>query len=148
MIESEILIQVQNDLTRLSTEDARIALAKFVPNSQNVYGVRLPIIKNLAKKYKKYGFSLIWELWYSDGFEEQMLAIKLLNKNCKKNPNLTLELLHEFSQNVNNWAICDTLCSEGIRPILKIKSREIWQMAADCLASNFMWVRHMGINVV
>ncbi len=93
MTGSDVLTEIQDKLSTFSTEEARVAFAKFVPNSRNVYGVRLPMINNLAKQYKAHGFPLIGKLWNSGAFEERMLAIKLLNKICRKDPDLTLELL-------------------------------------------------------
>ena len=145
MTKSDVLIEIQNELNDRSSEEAREGFAKFVPHSQNVYGVRLPIINDMARTYKNSGFPIVRELWASGAFEECMLAVKILSKTCKSDPDLTLELLDQFKADIDNWAICDTLCSEGIRSIFKIKQTEIWSLATSYLRSDEMWTRRMGI---
>jgi len=141
----KILDEIRNKLRSLSSEEAKKAFAKFVPNSQQVYGVRLPQINQLAKEYSAHGFLLIEALWQSGAFEEKMLAVKVLNRTCRKDPDHTLKLLNLFKSYVDNWAICDTLCSEGIRPILKTHSSEVFDLAKKYLDLDVMWIRRMGV---
>jgi len=101
---SALLKQVQKELQTNSTPEAKAAALKFVPNAQRVYGIRTPILKVLAKKYKEGGFELVRELWTSGAFEEKLLAAKMLNVICKKNPELSLKLVKSFSKDISNWA--------------------------------------------
>ena len=70
----------------------------------------------LAKKYKEGGFDLIKELWDSGAFEERLLAAKLLNVICKKDPLLSLELVADFSKDISNWAVCDAVGMQSLKP--------------------------------
>ena len=83
---SVLLKQVQKELKEHSTPEAKAAALKFVPNAEKVYGIRTPVLNVLAKKYKEGGFDLVKELWDSGAFEEKLLAAKLLNVICKKDP--------------------------------------------------------------
>ena len=145
MSHSELLTEVQKKLVQYATAEARLASMKFVPNTGNVYGVRMPVLNDMAKDYAQYGFQLIEALWKSGAYEERMLAVKLLSRNCRKDPDYTLRLVEDFSLEIDNWAVCDTLCSEAIRPILKLKNKEIWNLARTFLTSEKMWIRRMGI---
>src|SRR5258705_13335412 len=101
---SALLKQVQKELQEHSTPEAQAAALKFVPNAERVYGIRTPVLNVLAKKYKEGGFDLVKELWDSGAFEERLLAAKLLNAICKKDPLFSLKLVTGFSKDISNWA--------------------------------------------
>jgi 3-methyladenine DNA glycosylase AlkD len=79
-----LLKEIQEQLKLKSTSEGKLSTQKFVPNSQEIYGTRMPDINELAKQYKEGGFDLVKELWTSGAFEEKVLAAKLLNRICKK----------------------------------------------------------------
>src|SRR5215510_12797371 len=106
---SALLKQVQKELIEHSTPEAKTAALKFVPNAEKVYGIRTPVLNMFAKKYKEGSFELVKELWDSGAFEEKLLAAKLLNVICKKDPQLSLRLVATFSKNISDWAVCDSL---------------------------------------
>ena len=87
---SALLKQIQKELNESSTPEAEAAALKFVPNAEKVYGIRTPVLNEMAKKYKEGGFELVKELWSSGEFEEKMLPAKMLNVICKKDPMLSL----------------------------------------------------------
>ncbi|MEQ9426921.1 MAG: DNA alkylation repair protein [Cyclobacteriaceae bacterium] len=140
-----VLNEIKENLFRLSSDEAKKSAAKFVPTANKIYGVRLPGINALAKKYKEHGFPLIEALWQSGWYEERLLVAKLLTSNCRNDPERTLELLKRFKDDIDNWAVCDTLCSEGIRPLIKKHGDEVQSLAEEFLKSDKMWVRRMGI---
>lgn len=49
---SALLKQVQKELQTHSTPEAKAAALKFVPGATKVYGIRTPVLNELAKKYK------------------------------------------------------------------------------------------------
>ena len=102
---SALLKQVQKELKESSTPEAKAAALKFVPNAEKVYGIRTPVLNVMAKKYKEGGFELVKELWNSGAFEEKLLAGKLLNMICKKDPLLSLKLVAGFTKNISDWAV-------------------------------------------
>jgi len=106
---SDLLKQIQLELKAHSTSEAKTAAMKFVPNAEKIYGIRTPVLNLFAKKYKDGGFDLAKELWNSGAFEEKLLAAKLLNVICKKDPLLSLKLVKGFSKDISDWAVCDTL---------------------------------------
>ncbi len=64
-----LLKQLQEELKSHSTEDAKAAALKFVPGVTKIYGIRMPVLNEMAKKYKEGGFELVKELWRSGAFE-------------------------------------------------------------------------------
>jgi 3-methyladenine DNA glycosylase AlkD len=139
------LKEIQSALERMADPAAKASFKKFVPTSQNVYGVRLPFLNELAKQYKSAKFDLVRELWNSGVFEEKLLAAKILGRICKGDPDKTLALLAQFSSEISDWAVCDTLATQGIRGIYKIKQKEIFDLAKKFVKSGDIWQRRMGI---
>lgn len=89
---------IQKILVSNSTPEAMAASKKFVPGVVKVYGVRMPLLNQLAKQFKEGGFELVHQLWQSGAFEEKILAAKILGIIAKKDAKRSLELVHEFSK--------------------------------------------------
>jgi 3-methyladenine DNA glycosylase AlkD len=132
---SALLKQIQKELEAAATPEAKAAALKFVPGATKVYGIRTPVLNEMAKKYKAGGFDLITELWQSGAFEEKMLAAKMLREVCKKDPELSLKLVADFSKDVSDWAVCDTLGMQSLKPVAKKIQPAIFDLSAKLLTS-------------
>jgi 3-methyladenine DNA glycosylase AlkD len=139
------LSEIQWILHQKGTEEGRASFQKFVPTSQKVYGVRLPDINELAKQYKQAGMDLVVELWKSGAFEERLLAAKLLGKLAKQQPQKTLQLVQEFSTDIHDWAVCDTLGTQSIKGIAKAYHEAIFALSKHLMVSVNPWQRRLGI---
>ena len=145
---SDLLKQIQKELKEHSTPEAKEAALKFVPNAEKVYGTRAPALNLLAKKYKDGGFDLAKELWSSGAFEEKMLAAKLLNVICKKDAQLSLKLVAEFSKDISDWAVCDTLGMQSLKPVAKKIQKEIFGLSAKLIKSKNLWERRLSLVII
>lgn len=145
---SALLKQVQKNLEASSTPEAKVAALKFVPGATKVYGIRMPILNEMAKKYKTGSFELVKELWKSGAFEERMLAAKLLREICKKNPKLSIDLVSSFSKDIADWAVCDTLGMQSLKPVAKKMQKEIFELSAKLLRSKNFWERRLSLVIV
>ncbi len=145
MIMSKEWSEIQKMLQTKANEKVKTSFQKFIPSSQNVYGVKVPELNQLAANYKIGGFELIEELWKSGAFEEKLLAAKILGKVCKKDPGKTLQLIETFSKEVTDWAVCDTLAMQGVRGIAKIKQKEILEISKKLIKSKNFWKRRFAI---
>ncbi|MCD6476681.1 MAG: DNA alkylation repair protein [Candidatus Aenigmarchaeota archaeon] len=139
------LTEIRNFLKEKSNNKVKESGGKFVPTSKKVYGVYLAEINKIVSKYTSGGFKLVEELWKSDYLEERILAAKILGKICKKDPEKTLELIRKFVDDIVDWATCDTLAIQGIRPIAKIKQKEIFELSKKLVKSKNPWKRRFGI---
>lgn len=142
------LKQIQKELTENSTTEAKAAAMKFVPNAEKVYGIRMPMLNEMAKKYKAGGFELINELWSSGAFEEKMLAAKMLREVCKKDPALSLKMVTTFSKDISDWAVCDTLGMQSLKPVAKKLQKEIFDLSAKWLKSKNFWQRRLSLVII
>ena len=145
MIMSKQLEEIKKALRKKSNKKVKISCQKFVPTSQKVYGVRVPELNKLAARYKSAGFELVEELWNSGAFEEKLLASKILGKICKKDPERTLKIIEKFSKGISDWAVCDTLATQGIREIAGLKQEEILETSKKLIRSKNPWERRFAI---
>jgi len=140
-----LLKQIQEELNDISTPEAKTAALKFVPGITTVYGIRMPVLNVLAKKYKEGGFELVKELWNSGAFEEKILAAKLLRFICKKDPELAMKLVEDFSKNISDWAVCDTLGMQSLKPVAKKMQKEIFNLSGRLIRSKNLWQRRLSL---
>ena len=139
------LREIRDHFGKSSSEEARAATRKFVPTSVQVLGVRLPVINELARQYKKGGFDLATKLWHAGTYEEQLLAAKILGLAARESPERTIALLMEFSTNISDWAVCDTLGLQSVKTITAKQENKIIDAAQELLKSPVMWQRRLGI---
>jgi 3-methyladenine DNA glycosylase AlkD len=102
----------------------------------------------LAKKYKEGGFDLVKELWNSGAFEEKLLAAKMLNVICKKDPELSLKLVSSFSKDISNWAVCDTVGMQALKPVAKKIQKEIFGLSVKLIKSKNLWERRLSLVII
>lgn len=145
---SDLLKKVQEELKKNSTSEAKAAALKFVPHAEKVYGIRTPILNALAKKYKEGGFELVEELWRSGAFEEKLLAAKLLNVICKKDPLQSLALVTSFTKDISDWAVCDAIGMQSLKPVANKIQKEIFDLSARLVRSKLLWERRLSLVLI
>ena len=113
-----------------------------------MYGVRNPVLNELASAFKAGGFDLVEELWKAGSLEEKTLAVKMLGKIAKKDPDRSLQLVRLFAKNIGNWAVCDAIGMQGLKPILKTHQEEIFALANKYNTSKDSWQRRLSLVLV
>jgi 3-methyladenine DNA glycosylase AlkD len=139
------LSSVQAQLRASANRAARAATRKFVPTSQVVYGVRVPILNALVRSCRPGGFELVEALWASGAFEERLLASKLLGAVARQDPARALKFVKAASRNVSDWAVCDTLGTQGVRSIARVERDAFFALAEGLTRSRRVWQRRLGI---
>ena len=142
---SQRLSSIKQALAAQSDEKAKGAVRKFIPTSQQVYGVRLPRLNQIAKEHREGGFELAEALWKSGAFEEKLLAAKLLGSFCKKDPDRALALAKKFAAQISDWAVCDTLGIQGVKGIAFEKQTELLAWSNKLVKSKNLWQRRLGL---
>ena len=140
-----MISEIQRFLKKKSNKKVKDSVKKFIPTSNKSYGVKIPELNKLVKKYKKGGFELIQKLWNSGSFEEQILASKILGKLCRKYPNKTLKFIKKSANNIKDWAVCDTLGTQSIKDIIKLKQKEIFDLVEEFIKSKNLWKRRFAL---
>jgi len=136
---------IRKILKNRSSRKVRESAKKFIPTIEKQYGVKTLVLNEIVKEIKEPDFDLVEKLWKSKYFEEKLLASKILGKICKKNPGKTLRLIKKFSKDISDWAVCDTLASQGIRKIVIIKQKEIFEISKKLIKSKNLWQRRFAL---
>src|SRR6266487_1618208 len=140
--------EIQEILSAKSEKSNIEFFQKIVPGQQKIYGVKTPVLNDLAKKYKEGSFDLAEELWNSAALEEKTIAIKILEKTGKTDPARLLKLFKQFSQQIDNWAVCDGLGMQFLRSIVKTHQQEIFDLANKLNHSKDPWQRRLSLVMV
>ncbi|MBL7746338.1 MAG: DNA alkylation repair protein [Chitinophagaceae bacterium] len=140
--------EIQQVLKANANKDHKDFFSKMVPGDQIMYGVKTPVLNDLAKKYKEGSFPLAEALWYAGSMEERVIAIKILEKKGKDDPARLLKLFQEFSKTIDNWAVCDGLGMQFLRSIVKTHRDEIFRIAKRFNRSANMWQRRLSLVMV
>ena len=134
------LIEIQNFLKLNATPEAKAAHKKFVPGNEIIYGVRTPVLNELAQQFKSGGFDLVEELWNGSALKEKLLAVKMLGKIAKKDPVQSLKQIQLFAKNIGNWAVCDAMGMQALKPIVKTHQNEffalVWSITVLKISGN------------
>lgn len=104
--------------------------SKLCPETDNIIGIRVPILRNYAKELsKKYSIQELLETIEDEYYEETMLKGMLigLEKECN------LEHIREFVPKINNWSVCDVFCA-GLK-CTKTYKTEMWELINEYLKS-------------
>ena len=145
---SALLKQIQHELKEQSTPEAKAAAMKFVPNAEKVYGIRTPVLNIMATKYREGGFDLVKELWKSGAFEEKLLAGKMLCVISKKDPTRALKLVTSFTKDISDWAVCDCVGMQSLKPVAKRIQKEIFDLSAKLIKSKNLWERRLSLVII
>jgi 3-methyladenine DNA glycosylase AlkD len=140
--------EIQTALINASEKSAAEFFKKIVPGKQKIYGVKTPVLNQLAKKYKEGSFALAEELWNSGALEEKIIAIKIIEKTGKTDPGKTLQLFLKFSKQIDNWAVCDGLGMQFLRGIVKNNREKIFTLANKFSHSKNPWQRRLSLVMV
>jgi len=142
------LKEIQKILKQNANKNALAAQQKFVPGVEKAYGVYMPVLNDLVKQFKGVDFTLITELWNARSLEERILAGKLLGKIAKQEPAYALQLVDKFSSEITNWAVCDAIGMQALKPIVKTHQKEIFALAKKLNKSGNPWQRRLSLVLV
>lgn len=133
---------VRERIFELADEGYRQFHSKLVPGTDNVLGVRLPKLRELAKELAKgdwRGYIAVAQAAY---YEEVMLQ-GLVIAYAKADIEEVLRYVAAFVPKINNWAVCDSFCTS-----LKITQRhraQVWDFLQPYLGSQKEFELRFGV---
>jgi|SRR5690242_3648262 len=145
---SKELKDIQQLLIAAASPANAAFFSKMVPGQQKIYGVKTPVLNDIVKKYKQGSFTLAEELWNSGALEEKIIAIKIMEKKGKDDPERLLKLFRSFSKQIDNWAVCDGLGMQFLRGAVKTHPDKIFSLAEQFNRSKNMWQRRLSLVMV
>lgn len=82
----------------------------LLPSDTNILGVRLPLLRKLAKEISLGDYSWYLENASDDTFEEIMLQGMVIG-NLKTSFEVITNYIDKFIPKINNWSVCDSFVS-------------------------------------
>ena len=108
----------------------------------------MPVLNLLSKQFKESGFELVRALWKSGSFEEKILAAKMLEKIAKQDPPYAIQLVKTFSMEMADWAVCDALGMQSLKPLVKTHATAIFELAVELNTAANLWQRRLSLVLV
>src|ERR1035437_4711475 len=96
--------EVLTEIKLLSTPEHFGKLAHFGINDSNAYGVKVPLLRQLAKKLGK-NHELALELWKTEVHEARLLATMIDDPK-----QVTENQFDRWVGDFNSWDMCDQCC--------------------------------------
>jgi 3-methyladenine DNA glycosylase AlkD len=130
-------IQILQELQAYGSDVNRAGMSKFGINTEMAYGVSIPIIRSIAKKYKR-NHTLALDLWKTQVHEARLLAVFI------EDPKQVTEVQMEgWVQDFNSWDLCDQTCGN-----LFIKTSFAYQKAVAWTYRNEEFVKRAGFAIM
>ncbi len=127
--------EIKQKLFELSDKKYKEFHSNLCPGTDNIIGVRVPILRNYAKElFKENDWKKTIEQIDSEYYEEIMLQGMLIGQAKNENINIILKYVENYVPKIDNWAICDVFCS-GLK-ITKSHKKEMWNFIQKYLDSD------------
>lgn len=136
-IKTKIFNEAEKDYKKFS--------ASLIPNIDNVLGVRIPALRQLAKEiYKDSGTDYL-NYDNTEYMEEVMLQGMIIGL-MKEKPEDILKEVEKFIPKINNWAVCDIFCG-GLKFTNKNKEL-VWEFIQKYLNSEKEYDKRFGLVMI
>lgn len=133
---------IRESIFELEDEKYRQFHSKLVPGTDNIVGVRLPRLRDLAKRLAKDDWRACILSTKDDYYEEIMLQ-GLLIGYAKTDIEEILRYIASFVPKINNWAVCDTFCNS--LKITKKHMEQVWKFLQPYLTSHEEFEMRFGV---
>lgn len=108
--------QVREQLIHLAEPDYKVFNEKLLPGVTNILGVRLPKLREIAKRIAKndaqsYLCQMKETDWRSDGSYEEKMIYGLVIGYARMSHDEYKEQLDAFVPLIDSWGVCDSCCN-------------------------------------
>lgn len=133
---------IKQQLLELAEPDYQKFASALVPNVSGMLGVRLPLLRKLAKDIAKGDWRSYLAATDSEYFEEIMLQGMVIG-SAKVDLQEMLTYVELFVPKIDSWSICDSFCA-GLKFTNRHKE-QVWQFLQPYLKSNKEFELRFGI---
>ena len=139
--------EIKKQLKQLADSKYKEFHSNLCPGTDNILGVRVPVLRNYAKELvKKYPVEKLLKNIDNEYYEEIMLQGMIIGLDKKVNIKTILEYIEEFIPKIDNWAICDVFCA-GLKIVNKYP-KEIWSFISKYLESEKEFELRFAIVII
>lgn len=113
--------EIRKRIFELADEKYKEFHSGLCPNTNNIVGVRVPVLRNYAKELAKQDWNTYLENAQDEYYEEVMLQGMVIG-TAKMPIEEKLRQIKKFVPKIDNWAVCDVTCAG-----FKVKEKEqLW----------------------
>lgn len=129
-------------MKNLSDEKYRNFHSRLVPNTDNILGIRVPVLRKLAKDISKGDYEGFLQSCGRTYYEEDLLRGMVIS-NIKTDCDELIRRVDSFIPYVNNWAVCDTFCT-SIKQVKKYRP-QFFEHIQTYLNDSNPWSKRVGL---
>lgn len=121
-----MILEIKKELIEISETEFKKFTANLIPGAENILGIRMPVLREISKKIAadvKWKDYVLYE--NMEYYEEFMLQGMIIGLKKKENIEEILKLTEKFIPRINNWAVCDTFCTD--LKIVKKNKERVWK---------------------
>ena len=108
-------------------------------SKEKLLGIRIPILRKLAKKYKEIEYKNLLELLHSNFHEARELAVFIMLLKTKKQPREMFEIYLNNLDYINNWDLIDYSAPHIVAPLA---SKKCLKKLAN---SDYLWANRVAM---
>lgn len=139
--------EIKQELIQMSDSKYKSFHSNLCPGINNILGIRVPVLREYAKKLiKKYSFEELINNIDDEYYEEIMLQGMLIGLNSKENFNVIKKYIEDYIPKIDNWAICDTFCA-GLK-IVNQNKENMWGFIKQYLDSDQEFYLRFAIVII
>jgi len=117
----------------------------LIPNISNMLGVRLPVLRKLAKRVLQEDWRAYLDEDHEEYFEEVMLKGMIIGY-AKLDMEDKLELIARFVPKIDNWSVCDSFCC-GLK-FTGTNREQMWSFLQPYLSSSKEYELRFGVVMI
>jgi len=147
------LSRFKKDFKKLSSPEGAKIAQRFFKTGPGEYGegdifagLKVPQSRELAKKYKDFGFSELQVLIRSKIHEERTIALMIMSQQFKKADEVQQTKIYKFYfkniRHINNWDLVDGSAPYIVGPYLEKRERKILYKLAR---SKNLWEKRIAM---
>lgn len=126
--------EIKEKLFELADQKYKEFHSGLCPGTDNIIGIRVPILRNYAKELtKEYEIKELLKQIDNQYYEEIMLQGMLIGLE-KEDFKMIQSQIEEFVPKIDNWAVCDVFCA-GLK-VTKKHKEEMWEFLQKYLESD------------
>lgn len=119
----ERLLRVRKELETIAEADYKKFSASLIPGVDNLLGIRIPILRDMAKKLAKEDWKGCME-WEDTLYFEETMFQGLVLGYAKAPVEEILDYTRGFIPKINNWSVNDSFCSNF--KIARKEPQKVW----------------------
>lgn len=146
MNEQEFILKIKKRLLEESEKDYKEFSAGLIPNINNVLGIRLPVLRKIAKAIHLSSYCEEFLKFNDVEFMEERMLQGMVIGLLDYTPENILLYVKDFVPHIDNWSVCDSFCT-SLKFVRKNKEL-VWNFIQPYLVSEKEFEIRFGLVMI